>query len=260
MCIAETSTELATGTAFIYQHEDIYYLVTNGHNFTGVDPNTQKRLSSIHAGFPDLIKLRFRRKHEDSWFVPVDFDLLPLYEDDEKFQPRWFIHPKHGYEIDVVVLPITTKTDVPNHVGIFPINQTFDVGIPVVSDDVFILGYPVNISGTAEMPIWKRGSIATEPSFDLDNLPKFLVDTATRSGMSGSPVIMQRHGVHFMEDGKITHDTTLGTIRAFVGIYSGRLGAKDEFQAQLGIVWKKQVIEEIIEGQVKSNVDFQRIG
>lgn len=63
-----------------------------------------------------------------------------------------------------------------------------------------------------------------------------------------------------MENGKIARNTTFGTIRTFVGVYSGRLGAKDEFQAQLGIVWKKQVIEEIIEGQVKSNVDFQRIG
>ena len=33
---------------------------------------------------------------------------------------------------------------------------------------------------------------------------------------------------------------------AFVGIYSGRIGAGDELKAQLGIVWKGSVLTEII--------------
>lgn len=32
----------------------------------------------------------------------------------------------------------------------------------------------------------------------------------------------------------------------FVGVYSRRIGAEDEFKAQLGRVWKRQVIEDII--------------
>lgn len=32
----------------------------------------------------------------------------------------------------------------------------------------------------------------------------------------------------------------------FIGVYSGRIGADDEFKAQLGKVWKKRVIDEII--------------
>ena len=37
-----------------------------------------------------------------------------------------------------------------------------------------------------------------------------------------------------------------GTGCDFLGVYSGRLSSKDEFEAQLGIVWRASVIEEII--------------
>jgi hypothetical protein len=39
-----------------------------------------------------------------------------------------------------------------------------------------------------------------------------------------------------------------GKGRKFLGIYSGRVG-DDTFLAQLGIVWKSRVIDEIIEGR-----------
>ncbi|MFT5878522.1 MAG: hypothetical protein ACJA2N_001292 [Salibacteraceae bacterium] len=48
----------------------------------------------------------------------------------------------------------------------------------------------------------------------------------------------------------------IGTVRAFLGIYSGRIGA-DHGKAQLGIVFKKQVIDEIIEGNVNGTIEFQ---
>jgi hypothetical protein len=72
-----------------------------------------------------------------------------------------------------------------------------------------------------------------------------LIDTATRPGLSGSPVIMQRVGIHGATGGVITADTIFGRIRKFVGIYSGRIG-EDEFKAQLGVVWKASVISEIV--------------
>lgn len=95
------------------------------------------------------------------------------------------------------------------------------------------------------MPIWKKSSIATEPDINIEGLPKTLIDTATRSGLSSSPAIMQRIGIHGMVDGKMLPTTSIGRIRNFLGVYSGRVG-DDEFKAQLGVVWKARVIEEII--------------
>jgi hypothetical protein len=160
----------------------------------------------------------------------------------------------------VVAIPIEKKSNIPNQVLITPINgYKFDINFdPWVGDDVFILGYPFNITGESELPIWKRGTIATEPGIDLDGLPKMYIDTATRSGMSGAPVIMRRTGIHGLIGG-FSGKEIFGMIENFVGIYSGRIGAENEFQAQLGIVWKTMVIEEILNTKKLSDIEFQRI-
>lgn len=74
--------------------------------------------------------------------------------------------------------------------------------------------------------------------------------------MSGAPVIFRRVGIHGAVNGKLTKETRFGEIRNFVGIYSGRLIGETDFDAQLGIVWKKEVIEEIILGNVKDSKNF----
>jgi hypothetical protein len=63
--------------------------------------------------------------------------------------------------------------------------------------------------------------------------------------MSGSPVIAGHDGF-YGKGGKITDGAIFGTVESFLGIYSGRFG-RDELGAQLGRVWKKSVIEEIID-------------
>jgi hypothetical protein len=135
-----------------------------------------------------------------------------------------------------------------------PFNEyKFDVEI---GDDVFVLGYPYAITGGGNFPVWKRGSIATEPDIDYEDSPKFYINTASRPGMSGSPVISRRIGIHGTENGKIVGTTRIGELRNFLGIYSGRVIGYTDFEAQLGIVWKKRVIEEIIEGNMKDPRNF----
>ena len=84
-----------------------------------------------------------------------------------------------------------------------------------------------------------------------------LVDTASRSGMSGSPVILTRTGIHNSHEGKLTTESFIGTVSSFVGVYSGRVGPKHETEAQLGIVWRKEVIEEILVAKRWGTTDFQ---
>jgi hypothetical protein len=42
----------------------------------------------------------------------------------------------------------------------------------------------------------------------------------------------------------------------FVGVYSGRVGAEDEFKAQLGVVWKTSVLDEIISAAQRGDGSF----
>jgi hypothetical protein len=44
-------------------------------------------------------------------------------------------------------------------------------------------------------------------------------------------------------------ESSFGRVRCFLGVYSGRVG-KGELMAQLGIVWKAKVVEEIVLGKV----------
>ena len=49
---------LAIGTGFIYEDNDCLYLVTNGHNITRVNPETQVRITR-YVEIPDYIILKF---------------------------------------------------------------------------------------------------------------------------------------------------------------------------------------------------------
>ena len=113
----------------------------------------------------------------------------------------------------------------------------------VVGMDTFILGYPFGIAVSA-LPIWKRASIASEPNLGIGGESFFYVDTASRPGMSGSPVILRTWGGFQTDTGGGV--ITAGAATKFIGVYSGRIGAQDELQAQLGIVWRADLIDQII--------------
>ena len=181
MEVEETDKTLAVGTGFIYEYEEAYYLITNGHNLTGVNPETNTRLTD-HAAFPTRLSMTVRYEVQPEFDVALrEGDVMTgpgeftarLYRDDDYTQPFWYIHPKHGYNVDVVALFIGSKTAHPENLIIRPLNtysgfsnpKGFEA-TPEVADDVYILGYPFGITHKQSLPIWKRGSIATEPEFD----------------------------------------------------------------------------------------------
>jgi hypothetical protein len=240
MGVMPTDTVLASGTGFIHEENGTAYLITNWHNVAGRDPASGACLSKM-LGTPDTIMTYFR---DPSQAGSSRREYLKLYRDDAMREPAWYEHPTFGRKVDVVALPLCDQ--IRSKYRLFPINAIeFDSGFKEeVADDAFVVGYPFADTTYASFPIWKRASLASEPDIDVDHLPKMLIDTATRPGLSGSPVIMQRVGIH--DKGPVvTADTIIGRIRNFVGIYSGRIG-DDELKAQLGVVWKARVISEIV--------------
>ncbi|MFC1491673.1 trypsin-like peptidase domain-containing protein [Nitrospinota bacterium] len=227
---------IATGTAFVMTHDEQPHLVTNWHNVTGMNPLTGEHISTT-AAEPD----KFR-----TW-LPVEGNLgawktieIPVVEVDGT--PLWREHPDFGRNVDVAAIPF----DCPDGLTFYPVNkmgQKSDMKVSV-GHDIYILGFPFSLSPIGAFPVWKRGSIATEPELDIDKLPKFMVDTASRPGMSGSPVIQRSWGSYLSDDGSMGMGT--GTFTKFLGIYSGRIGAEDELKAQLGIVWRAEAITQIL--------------
>lgn len=261
MCFQDI--KLATGTAFTYLHEGQLYLVTNWHNVAGREPDTLKIKDKTTLAIPDRIHIEIPViKERNSEIITLSLDTaleFLLYEDtgDTPTEPMWFEHPQYGRKVDVVVIPII----IPEEFSICPANDP-KLNLSSVllrpRQDVFVLGFPRGMSGGAHFPVWKRGSIASEPDIDVDDLPKILIDTAAREGMSGSPVYTCQVGYYQSEE---KHDngnykTCWGEGSRFLGVYSGRIG-DDNFQAQLGIVWKSNVIEEIIQAAEVGKSSFE---
>ncbi|MGJ4728624.1 trypsin-like peptidase domain-containing protein [Luteimonas sp. SDU101] len=243
LCFRPTDAVLSSGTGFIYERNGANYLITNWHNVTGRSPIDGTCLSDTLA-VPDMVSTLFRTKDNPG---VCRREHLPLYSDEAMQDHLWLSHPVHGSAVDVVAIPLPSAINA--EYQIFPINKIdFDTAYgTAVADDAFVVGYPFSDITQLQLPIWKRASVASEPDVDLEHLPKLLIDTATRSGLSGSPVVMQRVGLHGASGGQMTGAEIIGRIRNFIGVYSGRIGA-DESKAQLGVVWKARVINEIIDG------------
>lgn len=114
-----------------------------------------------------------------------------------------------------------------------------------VASPCYVLGYPHGISAGG-LPIWKKASIASEPTVLIHGMQMFLIDSATRSGMSGAPVLLYERGGYTNENGGTMSGSVGGNsnFARFIGVYSGREGT-EEANIQLGRVFRKQLIEEL---------------
>jgi hypothetical protein len=109
---------------------------------------------------------------------------------------------------------------------------------------VFILGYPLGLTKQGVVPIWKRGSIASEPFFYTTDGPIILIDALTRAGMSGAPVLCFGNEIATIEGTEVKGATPTDPL--LVGVYAGREGAtSEETNMALGRVWKKELLDEI---------------
>jgi len=229
---------LAIATGFCWQHEETIFLVSNYHVLTGMHPETGQPLSE-HGTTPDRLRVHLHDGDRLGRWLAHDFALF-----DPQGRPLWQEHPLHGPKVDIAAIPLS----LPGGLHAYPVTSCQFDDIPIeVGQDVFIIGFPKGVTGAGRFPIWKRGNIASEPGIPLDGLPRLLVDTATKEGMSGSPVVVQFTGVHAKEPGQLAGDDWIGSGRAFLGIYSGRIASSSQLEAQLGFVWRAEAILETVQ-------------
>ncbi|HIF5839387.1 TPA: hypothetical protein ACX3EF_004594 [Vibrio parahaemolyticus] len=231
---------IGKGIAFYYRENGKLYLISNWHNFSGRNPDTGKPIHSALA-IPNRIKVYSHKVVDNSVEQQIDFHKL---ENDEG-EALWFEHGSLGRKVDVGALPIELNYEV------IDINEAIAEIDPYsnyqtkIGEKLFVLGFPFGISVSNNLPIRKSASVASEPEIDCDSLPLFYVDTATREGMSGSPVVMYKDravSLSTKDRGKIDSHTQL------VGVYSGRIVPKDLIEVQLGKVWKVKCIHDVIHG------------
>ena len=129
------------------------------------------------------------------------------------------------------------------------LDSNYELG---VTEQAFILGFPFGINiGKSINPhaVWISGTIASDPGLEYEinyrkkgkKMPLFLIDSRTRQGQSGSPVIYyNKMGIdqHFNGGTAIWGNSFMKPI----GIYSGRINEESD----LGLVWKWKLLKGII--------------
>ncbi len=240
----EKPRDLALGTGFLWLHNNKIYLITNKHNVTGRHFETGKPLSGT-CGVPNIMQVTYNIMHNGGGISRGSVVSIYLYngQNDPNSNnpvPMWIDDKKNNSDIVAIDLDPHLKTNhnVENFVYANTVRSDIHMG---VAQDAFVLGYPKGID-VQHFPIWKRASIASEPSIGAyKNQPTFFIDTATKEGMSGAPVYAYYSGAYPTEGGVAINS---GTASKFLGVYSGRLG-DNEVEAQLGIVWKQEAIERL---------------
>jgi len=264
-------------TGFFVRDEAHLFLVTNWHVLSGLDPSNPKVVTKPP---PNYAKLSLRSKEGGLIELTV-----PLYDHD--MNPLWSEHPDR-FSVDLVIYSLPAV--LAEHFEMVDIRMVAtDKEIEeVVAKDVFILGYPF---GRDEMrasfgedapyylPIWKRGTIASEPLIRLGERV-ILIDSLSRPGMSGAPVLIsEERTVNRLEGanakvwrryekgelGALETLTSLDSSRMhggrekrfrLLGVYSGVIGNTRLEQVALGKCWHSDVLLELIASRQRGSMPF----
>lgn len=177
---------------------------------------------------------------------------IELY--DKEGLASWYQHMEKS-DVDVAVLNASVFVGRFHLVGINSAVTGADMAIQIGSQ-VFILGYPLGFSHFMNTPIWKRGSIASEPHIETtESGGKVVIDATTRQGMSGAPVIMRETTHYITETGGIKRGVNA---TRFIGVYASRpnipvaadLNDEDR-RAEVGFYYKSGTVNEIIANGVR---------
>jgi hypothetical protein len=243
--------KIGHASGFFWRKANDLFLITNWHVVTGKNPFTKLFLKAGQC--PDHLKIHYTIVDAPS---PEMISILgatakgfaqktlivPLFKDYNS--PFWIQHKEClSSGIDVVALKLDNS-----HLGISPAGVVCfnDYGFTnlfhYIGGDVLVIGYPLDEPGL-KLPVWKRGSIASELLVPWQNKPAFLVDCRTSSGMSGSPTIRRVFGPATFAD--LTTNLNNVVTSEFMGVYSGRLH-DDENVASIGLVWHREVVDQIL--------------
>lgn len=225
--------KLAAGTAFVCDTSRGSVLVSNWHNFSGRNNQTDRCISPTLAE-PNIVRAYIHLVGALGKTVPIDFQLMST-----DGCPLWIEHPIHGHKVDVAVLPISVSAQ---H-QLFPVSWRNPIplmqriGIPAK-----VIGYPFGKRINEHMPVWATGHLASEPEVDVDNLPLMLIDCRTRRGNSGSPVMLHYpKGMMYIHEDESASFSPADVSR-LLGIYSGRISVGSD----IGRVWKLSAIKDIL--------------
>lgn len=255
---------MSQGTGFYWVREDKHegkstsalFLVTNYHVLTGSAPGEKK------PPLGDAIRFQFHASTDNPGSV-ISRD-YPLYS---KSGRPVFVTSSTVPDADLAVIPLPCKLYRDAYVCCLSADWIRARLKVRPTSTVTLVGYPYGLfDATNQLPIYKTGSVASEPDYDFNGKPVFLVDVSAFPGMSGSPVFAVSYGTYEMDEGT----TTVGSVRRFLGVYASmqmleekryleqltsgvQLGVRHSESLELGYVWKANLVADTING-----IDIER--
>lgn len=213
-----SDTTISHGSGAFWRHGGKIYLLSARHVLSGRSPFDNSLLSSNCyiprriAAYPaiEIMPDRWMRQkvfidipEDGGWIQDPDFEVL---------------------RTDIAAIPL--GIEIPQRIQCLNDHgNIFEEIFTHVGMDCAVVGYPTNSFGGLMTPIWRRGTIASEPLLPVDSKPMFLLDASTSPGFSGSPVFRRHYGAlpQLQPDGSINILADRVMTTSFVGIYAGRL-------------------------------------
>lgn len=254
-------TTAANGTGFIVLARPVkdssmgeYFLVTARHNFTGKRQGDNTNLSDTGI-LPDKVTIFHHSCLGLGRWVEIEQPLI----DPEDGCPLWIEHPIGKEKYDIAALKIDMKKNMLLSTNFNPSKQTlyydthrtYDSMNSFCSSQVSVIGFPFGMGSSGVFPVWLTGWIASEMDLSFGGNPAFLIDCRTRKGCSGAPVITYSKGGYRDDYGSYFTADDGGPCIQPLGLYSGRV--RDD--ADIGIVWKWQVVRETLAPYLCGTID-----
>jgi len=253
-------------TGFFLRANTALLLVTSWHVVSGLDPVDP---SLVVNSPPHFLKVSVVDNEGSLSEIS-----LPLYG--SSMQPMWEEHPD-GSKVDIAIYPLPLTLE--KYFQFVDIQSAEDSAqiAEAVGKDVFILGYPFSSyemrrvfgeDAAYYLPIWKHGTIATEPALRLGHRRVLLIDSLSRPGMSGAPIVIAQDA-HLLRAQSETNSKVMERILAgdhhaileldqkaladekvkqfqFLGVYSGVIGSTRLAEVALGRCWHMDTLHELV--------------
>lgn len=255
--LLDGAKQVSLGTGFFFAKTDdagkptVAFLVTNYHVLTGYAPGQK--------GPKKGDRIRYFLHTDPVKPESVKTVEFPLYTTGGS--PTWITNPSEP-SADIALIPIPSSAAQGTHVIVFGEKDTkSEIRIAPMSP-VTLVGYPYGYFDTKNfLPIWKTGSIASEPGYDFQGKRLFVVDVSAFPGMSGSPVLAIGMGSYPGKNGGLV----AGDARQLLGVFASietlqekkfveeiaveqakKMGVITATSLELGHVWKADIILEIV--------------
>ena len=223
---------LYVASGFVMHVKGQRYLITNNH-VVGEEYAEQDYLHRFKKNIPrDSIPDNLLVRCYSSTYGQYSNSIVRIRNRAKKFNGIKFYEDEKDTTtiLDVVAIPLM-RAELDGQFKWVDSSNLNNLLLLYPGMELFVIGYPSDSGSVLPLPIWKRGTIATEPNLIEVGDSHFFIDATTRGGMSGSPVVFRGNIAIGKTGGMLAFG---GGIPTFViGIYSAQ-----SYSLELGVVTK----------------------